>query len=226
VKRYEEMTDKRAVSEQELDGARSRLEVANESVAEAETMLGYTRVTAPFDGVVTRKLADVGDQLAPGKPLVEMEDASVLRFEADLPEALTDGVAMGRPVQVQVDSLGRAFDATTTEIAPSADPKTRTFAAKFDFSKTDGLRAGQFGRVLIPVGKRPVLLVPEAAVVRRGQFELAFTVEAGAAHLRIVKTGRKRGDKIEIASGLGLAERVVIEGADRLIDAQPVEERP
>lgn len=223
VNRYAEMTDQRAVSKQELDSARARLEVATAEGAAAATMLEYTRVTAPFAGVITRKLADVGDLLTPGKPLLAMEDPTRLRFEADLPEALIDHVALGQSYRARIDSLALTVAVAASEIAPSADPGTRTFAVKFDLPPTAGLRAGQFGRVAVPVGRAPMLRLPATAVVRRGQLELAFAVADGVARLRIVKTGKRDADQVEIVAGLEPGEMVVVKGGDDLVDGRRVE---
>ena len=67
--RQEQLIASKATSQQELDAAAARVKVADAGLNEAETMLGYARVTAPFDGVITRKLADLGDLAMPGKPL-------------------------------------------------------------------------------------------------------------------------------------------------------------
>jgi multidrug resistance efflux pump len=71
-------------------------------------MLGYAKVTAPFDGVITRKLADVGDLAMPGKPLLEIEAPTALRFEADLPEAILDRIKLGAKMQVRASSRIRS----------------------------------------------------------------------------------------------------------------------
>ena len=79
-----------AATPSELEAVQSRHRVAVASVSEMETLLGHARVVAPFDGVITRKAVDVGDLATPGRPLVEIEDPTHLRFEADVPEALIE----------------------------------------------------------------------------------------------------------------------------------------
>ena len=86
-----------------------------------------------------------------------------------------------------------------------------------------GLRAGQFGRAAMPVGETSALRAPASAVVQRGQMELVFVVVNGHAQLRIVKTGKRIGDEVELVSGVDAGERVVVEGAATLVDGQPVE---
>jgi len=211
---------------QEYDAASARVSVAKAGVSEAETMMSYARVTAPFDGVVTRKLADVGDLATPGRPLLEIEAPTSLRFEADLPEAILDRIRMGEKMQVRVASVIEPLAATVSEIAPVADPVSRTFQVKLDLPSTPGLRTGQFGRVSVPVAETKLLIVPNDSVFLRGQMELVFVVREGRASLRLVKTGKKLTNGFEILSGLEDGEQVVVRGAAKLVDGQPVTIQP
>lgn len=220
--RYAKLVGGRAVSQQDFESADARARVAEAAVTEAQTMLGYTQITAPFDGVITRKIADVGDLLTPGKPLLEMEGASGFRVEADVPEALIGKVSLGMEVPVRVEAVDAELEGTVSEIAPSADPGSRTFLVKIDLPETEGLRAGQFARVAVPVTEKMTLRVPATAVLQRGQMELLFVVHDGRATLRIVRTGKRVGDEVEIIAGLDPGEEIVATGADHLTDGQPV----
>jgi RND family efflux transporter MFP subunit len=220
LKRYSTLIEKRVVTQQEFDAVQTRARVANAAVTEARTNLAYATITAPFAGVITRKLADVGDLASPGKPLVEIEDTKSLRLEADVPEALIGGVEMGARFSVQIGP--NELEGVVSEIAPAADPNSRTFVAKLDLPPSPGLRAGQFGRVAIPVSATPVLRVPVSAVIQRGQMELVFVVADNRAHLRLVKTGKRIGGEVELVSGVDPAEQVVIDGASKLVDGQRV----
>ena len=224
LKRFSELLAKRAITQQEFDGVQSKARVARAAVTEAETMLGYTRITAPFEGVITRKLADVGDLASPGKALLQMEAPQDLRFEAAVPEAIIGKVSLGEKLSVRVGD--KEFVGTVSEIAPAADPSSRTFSVKLDLPRDSGVRTGQFGRVGIPVSETSVLRVPASAVVERGQMELVFIVADNHAELRIVKTGKRVGNEIELLSGVDAAEQVVVEDAADLVDGQPVEIEP
>lgn len=215
-----------AISRQDYDAAEARQKVARASLSEAETMLGYARVTAPFDGVITRKLADVGDLAMPGKPLMEIEAPSSLRFEADLPEAILDRIKLGAKMQVKVASVPQPLEATVGEIAPVADAVSRTFQVKFDLPNAAGLRTGQFGRVSVPVAETKVLMVPKEAVMKRGQMEMVFVVRDQRATLRLVKSGKTLNGGIEILSGIEENERVIVSDVAKLTDGQPVTVQP
>ena len=224
--RIERLLQSGSSTRQEFDAATTRLRTADASLVEARTMLQYTGITAPFDGVVTRKLVEVGDLATPGKPLLEMENSSLLRFECEIPEALLDRVNMGSDLPVRVDAAGAELNGKISEIAPSASAGSRTFLVKLDLPASEKLRAGQFGRVRVPVRERPALLVAESAVVRRGQIESVFVVKEGKARLRLVKSGRQMNGKIEILSGLSGGESVVVREAHLLTDGVSVEAAP
>ena len=213
LKRATDLFQQKILSQSEYDSAQSKFRVADAAATEAKTLLGYTKVTAPFDGVITRKYADVGDLAAPGKPLLEMEDARDLQLEADVPEAVIGHLALGDKLGVRVSGVSNELAGVVSEIAPSADPNSRTFLVKLDLPPTPGLRAGQFGRVAVPVGETSALRVPASAVLQRGEMELVFVVVNGHAQLRIVKTGKRVGDEVELVSGVDAGEQVVVDGA-------------
>jgi RND family efflux transporter MFP subunit len=221
--RQNQLIASKATTRQDFDTADARVKVSTAAVREAETMMSYAQVTAPFDGVVTRKLADVGDLAMPGKPLLEIEAPTSLRFEADLPEAILDRVKLGEKMTVR---LAKVIEGTVSEISPVADPVSRTFNVKLDLPPTEGLRTGQFGRVSVPVAGVQLLLVPQTAVLKRGQMELIFIAKDGKAALRLVKTGKTLEDRIEVLSGLEEGEPIIVSDTTQLTDGQPVTLQP
>jgi len=226
LKRFASLLEQKILAQAEYDNAQAKARVATAAVVETETLVGYTKVTAPFDGVITRKHADVGDLAVPGKPLLEMEDSRTLRLEADVPEAVVGKVALGDKLIVRIAALESELGGTVSEIAPTSDPGSRTFLVKLDLPAKSGLRAGQFGRVAMPVGEASALRVPVGAVVVRGQMEIVFVVVDGKAQLRLVKTGKRIGDELEIISGLSGGEKIVTENVMGLVDGQPVSLKP
>jgi|YelNatPaOPRAMG01_1025707.scaffolds.fasta_scaffold00868_2 RND family efflux transporter MFP subunit len=221
-KRRQALLKDNTISPAEFDAAESQLRVAQAAVQEAETLLTYTKVVAPFTGLVTAKRADVGDLAAPGKPLLEMEDPTTLRLEADVPEALLDKVKLGDKLPVTIPAAGLTVVGVVSEITPVADPASRTFPVKVDLPPAAGLRSGQFGRVAVPVAQLQAIRVPSQAVILRGQMELAFVVSDGRAQMRLVKTGKRLDGEVEIVSGLNAGEQLVVDGAAGLRDGQPV----
>ena len=215
-----------AISRQDFDAAETKQRVAKSAVTEAETMLTHTKIVAPFDGVITRKLTDVGDLAMPGKPLLEIESPLTLRFEADVPEALIERVSMGQILPVTLNALPQPLTGTVAEITPIADPGSRTYLVKLDLPQTSGVRAGQFGRVKVTVGETDVPLVPVTAVKQRGQMELVQLVTDGRVQSRIVKTGKTLNSDVEIIAGLEGGETLITQSSVPAKDGQPVEVKP
>lgn len=238
-KRVSGLFDQQAVTRAEADATEGRYLVTKAGVAEARAMTEYVEIKAPFNSLVTRKYAEVGDLAVPGKPLVDLEDPSVLQFEADVPDALADRIHPQERMNIRLDKLpqgpggagpgtsasqdGRTLDAVVSEIAPSSDPVSRTFRVKLDLPADSGLMPGQFARLVVPIGESAVVRVPASAVVRRGQMELAFAVDQDRARLHLVKTGRIVGGEVEILSGLEPGDRVVTENPSQLTDGQSVQ---
>lgn len=222
LNRFQKLLDQKAVTLSEFEAVESRHRIAKAMVSESETMLSYTRVESPFDGVISRKLTDVGDLASPGRPLVEVEALGSLRFETDLAEALASRIHLGETLAVQIDGVAAPLRATVAEIAPAANPLSRTLMVKLDLPQNEDLRAGQFGRLSVPVKGNTNLRVPAAALVRRGQLEILFVAEQGKARLRLVRTGKRLADQIEILAGLEAGETIVTDGHAKLRDGQPL----
>lgn len=226
MKRQADLLSRQATTQQEFDRMQTQLRVANASVKKVETLLAYGRVTAPFGGVISRKLTEVGDLATPGRALLELEDPATLRFEGDVPEALIDRIKSGARLAVRLASLSQPLEGTVTEIDPVADPASRTSRIKLDLPSVAGLRSGMFGRVAVPLGEQEKLRVPAAALVTRGQMEMVFVAAQQKAHMRLVKSGRFIGGEVELLAGLEAGEEVVVEGAATLADQQPITVKP
>lgn len=192
-------------------------------VSEAETMLGYTRIVAPFDGVIARKLVNEGDLASPGDAVIEIDGGSRLRVEAGVPESLLP-LSIGTPLPVHAD--GAAFAGTLAELSSSADPMSRTVLAKIEIPEGSPLRPNQYVRVSIPAGTSSPVVAPSTAVTRLGQIERVFVIRDGRASLRIVRTGATVGENVEITAGLDAGETVATDGSGTLRDGQRVEVRP
>ncbi len=201
----------------------SEQRAARAGVTEARTMLGYTQITAPFDGVISARPVNEGDLASPGVPLVEIEGTGRLRVETEVPESL-GLIAPGTPVEIRV--AGQAFTGTLAEISGTADSQSRTVFAKIDLPADVPVRSGQFVRASFPAGESESLVIPASAITLFGQMERVFVVENGRATLRLVRTGARRGDLVEVLAGLADGERVITSVPADLRDGQPVEVRP
>ena len=217
------LRDAEAISIAQYETAISQWGVAQARLAEASTFADRTFLRAPFAGVVTAKLANVGDTAMPGQSLLVLEAPGALRFEARVPETGGSELAVGNALPVRLDGLDHDIEGRIAEIQPGSDDATRTRLAKIDLPQTPGVRSGRFGRVLLATGASLSVTVPAEALVRHGQLEAVFVVGAGTARLRLVRTGREWDGRREIASGLSGDEKVALAGAADLVDGQRVE---
>ena len=227
LERFQGLVNQRAVTEQEFETVRSRKSVAEAALSEAKTFLSYTRVTAPFSGTVIQRHVDVGVLATPGKTLFIMEESGEARFVVTLPEARLGHLDVGDSVTVTITSINATVKGRVDELSPSADPVSRTFAAKVGLPSVAGLRPGQFGRLQLSAGGDETIFIPRKALVRRGQLDLVYVVNAESrAMLRLVRIGRQFPDRLEILAGLREGERVVIEGQRDISDGDLVEAKP
>lgn len=237
--RKSKLLEQQAATQQEHDLARFQLSsltarrlAAQKALEEAKIQLGYATVNAPFAGVLYEKSADPGDLATPGKPLLGLYDPGQLRLEALLEEELLWKVKLKDVLRVKIDALPGEIQGVASETVPAVDPTTRTGLIKIDLPPAVNVRPGMFGRARVIAARRKALVVPGAALVRRGQLELVFTARAGAdgkamlARMTLVRSGLKLpGDesRIEVLSGLDAGELVLVEDAAGLRDGDPVD---
>lgn len=227
LKRFETLLAQGAVTQQEYDAVKARNEIAEAGLQEARAMSTYARITAPFSGTITRKDISEGDLVVPGRPLLTLEDESSLQLLVSIPESQRAHLRTGDTLDVRDSDGDSIVRAVVEELSPSADPISRSLTAKLSLPPNERLHAGQFARLLLPGGRDAGAALPASAVVQRGQLELVFTVTSeNRASLKLVRTGRTLGDKIEILSGLRGDERVIIDPPTTLGDHDPVEVMP
>lgn len=230
--RYRNLYDEKALSRQELDQIETQKKVAEldyeraeaavrrveAGVNEAKVYQGFAQIKAPVGGMVTEKKAEPGSMAVPGMPLLTIEDTSEFRIEVNADEKLTGKIRRGQEATVRIDSLNRDVKGVVTDVVQSVDPMTRSFLVKISV-KDEGLRSGLYARVRIPVGMKEAITVPESSVVEKGQLTGVYTVNASnVITYRLVRTGKRHGDRVEILSGLNPDEKLIVSGVDRAVD--------
>ena len=226
LERERDLLAKNASTPDMVKGLEDRLAMTQAIMREAEVMLGYATVRAPFDGVVARKLANAGDLAAPGQPLLEVEGTGDFQVEAGIPDSHVSRLASGTPLAVDVPAAGISFTGTLVEVSSAADGFTRTVLAKISVPAGTSVGSGQYARVQAPGAPVRALLAPAAAVSQVGQLERVFVARDGRAVLRLVKTGATRGDRVEILSGLADGDPVVVNPPVGLREGQPLAPTP
>lgn len=220
LEREESLLAKGASTSEIVKNLTDRVSLMEAMVEEAEVMLGYTKIRAPFDGAVSRLFGDVGSLSAPGVPLLELQGEGGFEIEAGVPESVVGVLEIGSEYLVTLPASERRYAAKLKEVAAGFDASSRTVLARFSLPGDAPVRAGQFARLVLYGQSRPAILVPETAVSKLGQMERVFVHHNGAAVLRLVKTGARDGGMVEVLSGLDAGERVVVSAEGELVDGQ------
>lgn len=241
LKRFQTLFDKKSVSPQEFeevktrqqaalarrDMARADQEQAKAAISQATTALEYTHIRAPFDGVISEKRADPGTLVSPGLPIFTLEDTRRYRLEASVNESDLAFVRMGQAVPVAVEALGGdALRGKVVQIVPAADPGSRSFVIKIELPPDARLRSGLFGRAQFLHGERRALLVPQTAVVERGQMQGVFLLDQNRiAALHYVTLGKVSEDQVEVLAGLQDGDWLVARPGTLELDGKRIEAR-
>jgi len=233
LKRQEDLRQSGAFSKAQYEDSVQIVARANASVARREAVvstrqaslrvsqinLAKASITAPYDGVVTRRMAETGSYVRIGDPLVYLISDSTLEIEVDVPSTRVVGLRPGIKVAFELDS-GQGFEAKVRAVLPSENPLTRTRMVRFepDFTRNrERLADAQSVIVQIPVGiQRDILSVHKDAIIKRGNESIVFVVSGEEAQSRVIKLGEAAGSRIEVLAGLSQGEQVVVRGNERL----------
>jgi len=247
----DEMTKQKIMADDQREAAASRVKIAEAQLAQssadlsfAEAQLQNTVIRAPFSGVVVKKMAEVGESVAPIPPgvnistssgaIVALADLETLEVEADVAEANVAKVGSGQPAEVTVEAIpDRRYKAVLRQVIPTADRTKATVMVKVTIlDKDKDLKPEMSAKVtfLEPEKKekpdaaaaQPVVLVPRAAVATRDGKPTVFLVREGKAQARVVVLGTERQGQVIVQDGLAGGETIVAKPGDELKDGSPV----
>jgi RND family efflux transporter MFP subunit len=222
LRRIRELAAQRAATPSELEQAQAQQAQAQAQAAAARASLEYTRIRAPFDGVVQARKVNVGDLVGPGQPLLDVEGGE-LEVQGSLSEGEARGLRIGQAIRFESgDAHGVA---EVTALTTGGDPLShRRFLRAKVVAGGEGARSGSFARIELPGGARAerTAWVPKSAVVERGDLTGVFVAEGGKAELRWVALGEPIGDRYPVRAGLR-SDEAVIDQPGALRDGEPVE---
>ena len=233
VDRWEALRRKDVVSQQELDERRSgatqaaaNLAAADANVQRLHQLQGFTRVTAPFDGVITRRNVEVGDLVdSSGKTLFVLTQMDPLRIYVNVPQSYAQLVRAGQKVVVtQAELRGRTFTGEVARSAGAIDPATRTMQVEINLPNRDGtLLPGAYVQVDLPLAGAKTLVVPTNVLLFRGEGTRVALVDADhRVRLKPVTLGRNLGESIEVLGGVADGDRLVVNPSDSLADGDAI----
>jgi RND family efflux transporter MFP subunit len=225
LERFQALAATQSASELELDSARmmfeqaqGAVEQAKGAVAAAQSVARESTVVAPFAGRVASRLVEVGDLVAPGRPLVMLESRAGRRLVVAVPETVAQAAALkpGDPLAVSLDAqpaLGE-LAGRVAEVSPGPDPLTHAYMVKVDLpiAEPTAIAAGSAGRAFLPLGRREAIRLPRETLIESGGLTLVVVRdEQGRAQSRVVTTGDVAADgRVEILSGLAGGETVAL----------------
>lgn len=238
LKRFEALYANKSASDKEMDDMRTRFEMAkarldavNQMQNEVNESFRYTSIRAPYNGVITGKFVNDGDMANPGMPLLSIESPGQWKVIARIPESDIANLKLNDPVKVQFSSVaGLQILGTISEINPSSTNTGAQFEAKIALntnpSQNTSLYSGMYATVIYENGTQPIMLIPQNALVKRGQLEGLYTVsQSGTSLLRWIRTGKAYGDSIEVLSGLNDGEKYILSSESKLYDGAIVENK-
>jgi len=222
-----------AIATRELEQAQRAYSAASSALADARARLSVaqkqldnTRITAPFDGVVSLRQASAGDVVSPGTAIMTVVDPSTMRLEASVPAQQIAAVRVGMPVTFTVSGYeGRQFTGRVSRVSPSADAVTRQVPIVVSIPNTgNALVAGLFaeGRVSSEARRAPML--PSSAVSQSGPTPAVVRVKRGVAESVPVQTGIADAteERVEILGGLAIGDTVLVGAAQGITPGTPV----
>jgi RND family efflux transporter MFP subunit len=216
-----------------LSAAQQELEVAQANQKQMSALSDYTRIVAPFTGVVTNRYADTGALVAAGTssstqamPVVRLAQIATLRLVLPVPESVAAQIHLNDPVKVHVQALNQDIQGRVSRFADSLDLQTRTMETEIDCDNRDGrLMPGMYTESELSLRQKPnALTLPLEAVVRNGDDATVLAVNSqNVLEERHVKLGLEDNARVEVLSGLAESDRVVIGNRSQFHSGQKVQ---
>jgi RND family efflux transporter MFP subunit len=237
--RFKVLFSQQSASQKELDDMTSRYEMAKAGLEGAKQMrnevmaqFSYSSITAPFSGEVTNTFVKEGDMANPGMPLVSVEGNGLMQVMAMVSEGDITSIKNGMSVNVLVKSSNQQIKGKVSEISGSAANTGGQYLVKINLEHTAAtILSGMFVNVQFPIEKAKSenattksdrVLVPETALVTKGQLTGIYTVTNNVAILRWIRTGKSFGNQVEVLSGLSADEKYIVSAEAKLYNGVKV----
>ena len=201
------------------DIARSSLTKAEAAFASANAQKSYATIISPVDGVVVGRYRNPGEMAIAGQPILTLESRQNLVLRVFAPEAQMARITQGMDATAHIDALPQPLTGKVGRVVPSGDPTTRRYQVDVILPADLPVLPGMFGRVEFPLGETSSLVVPRAALSRKGGLDGVYVVDqSGIARFRWLRLGREWQDQIEVVDGLNSGESIVAQTDERLRD--------
>lgn len=222
--RSQQLFRQKFISQAALDKAEADFKVATANTRGTELQSGFTRVTAPYAGIIAQRLVEPGEMAVPGKALLSLFDPKGMRAVASIPQSRLAGIRQTIQARVEFPETGQWVDAVRVEMLPTTDSQTHVARARIYLPENlEGIVPGMYARAHFITGKVNKLVVPVAAVLRRGEVTAVYVVDdKGQPHLRQVRIGEAVNSgadgvgglqfpALEVLAGVAAGERVALD---------------
>lgn len=222
VQRTRDLRKQGFVSQAALDVAESQFKAAQAARAgagagaqQARLAQSFTQITAPFDGYVLETLAQAGDLAVPGKPVATVYAPQPLRVVVQVPASMAQTARTAKSIELQVSGSGDAAQwvaPTSQQGVTAADPVSQTLTWKMDVPAgvAAQMMPGQQTRVRFVGGSAQRMVVPQTAVLRRGELTGVYVATDKGFVLKAVRLGAAHGDSVEVVAGLKAGDAVAV----------------
>jgi len=232
VERYQSLTTKQVLAEDQLRDARVRSAQAKAQVDKMQAELDarredrrYVRLTSPIRALVRERLRDPGDLITVGEPVLRLDALGPMEFEVFVPSTQVDAVFSGQAVEVALDHSSTHLMGKVISVVHSADSSTRRYKVRIALPDDPRLSPGQYGSARLRIGEEPVTILPDAAVVERAGIEGVFVVEGEQrVRFRSVRLGRRWRTDREVLAGVESGSTVAMKPPSDLRDGDRVRE--
>ncbi|MDX7780011.1 efflux RND transporter periplasmic adaptor subunit [Aeromonas hydrophila] len=217
--RFQALIAKGVITRAQLDNAqatdraaRAEVNAADAALTQAREAYGYTRILAPYAGVVTKRLVELGETVAPGTPLLSGFSLDALRVEVDLPQSALALASQPADVQVLLPDGNTVTPLKLTRFN-YADSQSHAFRLRLDLPpQTAGVLPGMWLKVQLKQGERQLLQVPEQALLRQGEFSGLYLKQGDGWVLTPVRVGHCQGAQCDILAGVQSGDQVAADG--------------
>jgi multidrug efflux pump subunit AcrA (membrane-fusion protein) len=207
--------------------ARTNVANAEAQLALARNSLSYSTVSAPIDGFIAERAADLGEYVSPQGKIATIVRINPLRIRIDIPEQAIPEVRVGQSVSMSTSAWpDKSFSGRIARIAPNVTANSRTLTVEAEIENSSGvLKPGQFATVrILQARAAPAVLVPARGVITESSVSRVFVIKSGHAEQRLVQVGQAEGDLVEVKSGVTAGEQVATSNLEQLSDGIAVKQ--
>lgn len=214
-----------SISQSQVDGLRTAADVARAQLASAQTRVDNHRIEAPFEGVIGLNDISMGAYLSAGTEVATLDSTRRMELSFAVPEKFLGQIRLGQAVQGRTPAYpGERFTGELVELGTRINELSRTLPVRARIANPEEkLRPGQFMAVSLTLRQREALIIPEQAVMIRGDETYVFVADDGIARRTSVELGTRSPGIVEVTSGLSLEDQVIITGQDRLSSGDRIE---